>query len=176
VIIPLQFNALTIWVVVFLSTVTKLQKIFGIEQLTQKIGLLCHTFQESINEAADIESRKNETLCEWQFDKKILDKKILAKIKSHFEIEYDIDLFASRINTQLSVFASFRPDPEATLVNAFTIDWNKLCIYCFPPFSCILRVIQKITQDKAMVPLLLELMICEPSFLSPRKTNLVLPN
>jgi len=137
-----------------------------------------------LNEAADTESRKNETQCEWQ-----LNKEIFAKLRSYFEIDLDIDLFATRINAQLPVFVSFRPDPEATHVNAFTIDWHDLHIYCFPPFSCILRVIQKIIQDKAKgilvvpnwpnqlwYPLLLDLMICEPLFLPPSKTNLVLPN
>ena len=61
----------------------------------------------------------------------------------------DIDLFASRINHQLSNYVSWRPDPGAKAVDAFSINWSPTYNYCFPPFSRILKVLQKIQQDKA---------------------------
>jgi len=60
-----------------------------------------------------------------------------------------IDLFASRLNKQLKHFVSYRPDPEALYINAFTIDWGPLDFYCFPPFSCIGQCVQKIIFDNA---------------------------
>ena len=66
------------------------------------------------------------------------------------EFQPTIDLFASRINHQLKVFYSFRPDPECYGVDAFTVDWHDIQFYAFPPFSCVARTIQKICQDGAI--------------------------
>ena len=60
-----------------------------------------------------------------------------------------IDLFASRTNTQLKRFCSFRPDPECQTVDSFTISWTDEIFYAFPPFICIPKVIQKICNVKA---------------------------
>ena len=57
--------------------------------------------------------------------------------------------FASRLNTPLSTFVSYRLDPKCIVVDAFLLDWSKLDFYAFPPFVCLNRVIQKIYQDKA---------------------------
>ena len=56
------------------------------------------------------------------------------------------DLFASRINNQLKYFVSYRPDPDAVSINAFTLDWGNLCFYAFPPFL-LLYVFTSITKD-----------------------------
>ena len=60
----------------------------------------------------------------------------------------DTDLFASRINHQLSNYISWRPDPGAKAVDTFSINCSLAYNYYFPPFSIILKVLQKI-QDKA---------------------------
>jgi len=44
-----------------------------------------------------------------------------------------IDLFASRTNAQLPVYCSWRPDPQARKVDAFSISWSKECPHMFPP-------------------------------------------
>ena len=56
----------------------------------------------------------------------------------------DIDLFASKINHKLSNYISWRPDPGAKAVDAFSINWLLTYNYCFPPFSITLKVLQKI--------------------------------
>ena len=61
----------------------------------------------------------------------------------------DIDLFASSINHQLSNYISWRPNPGAKAVDAFSINWSPTYNYCFPPFSIILKFLQKIQQGKA---------------------------
>ena len=58
-----------------------------------------------------------------------------------------IDLFASRINHQLSNYISWRPEPGARAVDAFSINWSPTYNYCFPPFSIILKVLQKVQQE-----------------------------
>ena len=61
----------------------------------------------------------------------------------------DIDLFTSIINHQLSNYIPWRPDPGAKAVDACSINWSQTYNYCFPPLSVILKVLQRIQQDKA---------------------------
>ena len=113
---------------------------------------------------------------------------MLTRALKTLNFQPEIDLFASRLNKRLPVFCSFRPDPEASFINAFTISWAYKKLYCFPPFSCILQVLQKIIQDQAtcMVvvpdwpsqawyPLLTSLLILLPVKLYPSKNLLRLP-
>ena len=93
---------------------------------------------------ADEESRKCDTRKEWKLREDSFQKAI-----SHFSFMPNIDLFASRINTQLDRFCSYYPDPEALLVDAFSTSWFGMKFYCFPPFSCIGKCIQKIIADQA---------------------------
>lgn len=55
----------------------------------------------------------------------------------------------SRINTQFPRYVSFKPDPSAFDVDAFTLDWSRLMFYAFPPFSVIPAVLRKIVAEKA---------------------------
>ena len=43
----------------------------------------------------------------------------------------DIDLFATQINAQLPDYVSWRPDPSAMCINAFTLDWGGKSLYTF---------------------------------------------
>ena len=61
----------------------------------------------------------------------------------------DLDLFATQINRQFSDYVAYRPDPEAKLIDAFTIDWSGLKFYAFPPIAIISKVLSKRRQDKA---------------------------
>ena len=79
----------------------------------------------------------------------MLNPELLTGALKTLNFKPEIDLFASRLNKQLPVFRSFRPDPEASFINAFSILWANKKLYCFPPFSCILQVLQKIIQDQA---------------------------
>ena len=107
----------------------------------------------------------------------------------HFRYDRKVDIFASRINKHLPRFFSFRPDPEAELVNAFPTDWNSLEFYCFPPFAYIGKILQKIIYDHGtgliIVPnwpnqywftMLQDLLIANPYILPPSSDLLYLPN
>ena len=66
----------------------------------------------------------------------------------------DTDLFATRFNTQLKQFVSWKPDPDAWFYNAFSRPWSGLVPYVFPPFSLlgrILTTIQEAQVQKAIV-------------------------
>ena len=58
------------------------------------------------------------------------------------------NLFASRINHQIDRYISWKPDPKALGIDAFSIKWNTELYYIFPPFSLIGKVTAKIYRDK----------------------------
>ena len=98
-----------------------------------------------LNVEADEESRKSESKTEWK-----LNKNDFHFIVKALKCEPSIDLFATRINTQLPRFVAYRPDPEAEEIDDFSISWENLQFYAFPPFACVDRVLQKILKDKAI--------------------------
>ena len=58
----------------------------------------------------------------------------------------EIVLFASLLNTKCTMDASYKPDPDAYHVNAFSLCWSDLNWYKFSPFSIALA---KLAQDWA---------------------------
>lgn len=97
-----------------------------------------------LNVKADEESRKQEIFTEW-----MLDPEVFWATCHELDFFPSIDLFASRINTQLDNFVSYRPDPLCSAVDAFSIPWGELLFYAFPPFACLPKVIQKVRWEKA---------------------------
>ena len=51
-------------------------------------------------------------------------------------------------------FVSWGPDPEAQAVNAFSINWNNMLIYAFPPFSLVQKVLAKLERDQTQAVLI----------------------
>lgn len=96
-----------------------------------------------LNFEADAESRQLKPETEFE-----LAPNVYNKIIRVFG-EPEIDLFASRINNKCRKYVSWRRDPGAWAVDAFTIDWSSLYFYAFPPFSIISKVLQKIKREKA---------------------------
>ncbi|CAK1595512.1 unnamed protein product [Parnassius mnemosyne] len=96
------------------------------------------------NTEADFESRKTNIDTEWELCEKAYN--IITKELGMPEI----DLFASRQNAKCSKYISWKQDPEALNIDAFTINWGNLYFYAFPPFSLILKCLQKIKNDKAI--------------------------
>ena len=100
----------------------------GNENRKMKICSRPHTFQGIQNTEVDLKSRKNEVHTEWK-----LRENIFSSICSQLNTNPKIDLFATRLNTQLSTFVSYRPDPKCIAVNVFLLDWSKLDFYAFHP-------------------------------------------
>ena len=107
----------------------------------------------------------------------------------HSQFYPEVDLFASRINTQLPIFYSYCPHPQASIINAFSVNWNEIHLYCFPPFSCVGKVIQKVIFDEAtgilVVPhwpnqpwftTLIDILVADPFVIPPSVNQLILPN
>ena len=135
------------------------------------------------NTETDLESRVNEVHTEWK-----LRENIISSICSQLNTNPKIDLFATRLNTQLSTFVSYRPDPKCIAVNALLLDWRKLDFDAFLPFVFLNTVLQKIYQDKAkgiviapdwssqpFYPRLIAMSVKTVS-IAPRETKLYLPS
>ena len=95
------------------------------------------------NTEADRCSRQFNDRTEW-----MLNKSVFEDISQHFGTP-KLDLFASRLNAQTPRYVSWKPDPHAVAVDAFTLDWHELDFYAFPPFSLVARCLQKIQSDHA---------------------------
>ena len=94
------------------------------------------------NVEADRASRKFKDSSEWQ-----LDPSVFERITEHWG-KPNLDLFASQINFQFKPYISWKPDPDAKTVNAFTFSWHDDFMYIFPPFSLMGQVLKKIREDK----------------------------
>ena len=136
------------------------------------------------NGKLDQESRKSELRPEWKSH-----ESIFGYIQKYLDFYPSVDLFASRTNSQLPLFFAYRPDPKAEVINAFCVSWHNLSFYCFPPFSCIGKVLQKIIFDNATGILILpnwpsqfwftvlqDLLLTEVFIIPPNANNSYLPN
>ena len=94
------------------------------------------------NKTADAMSRVLRDDTEWQ-----LSKSYFREICQSFGVP-EIDLFASRLNKQIDCYVSWRPEPEAFAVDAFSINWSGKFMYMFSPFSIIGQVIVKVHREK----------------------------
>ena len=97
-----------------------------------------------MNVETHAESREAETRTEWKSN-----DSIFSDMLKRFNFKPVIDLFASRINNQFPRFFSFWPDPEAEVIDAFSVNWQSIPFYCFPPFSYIWRINRNIINDNA---------------------------
>jgi hypothetical protein len=66
-----------------------------------------------------------------------------------------IDLFASNITKQCQRFASWLPEPNAIVIDSFTISWKNEFFYAFPPFNQIHKVLRERSEMKKVEVLLL---------------------
>lgn len=110
--------------------------------ITHDIWLSAAHIAGKDNTAADSESRKINLDTEWK-----LDETVLTQALSSLQVKPTIDLFASRLNKQMDRYVSYKPDPEAFAVDAFSMNWGNVEFYAFPPFSVITQVLMKIRQD-----------------------------
>ena len=95
------------------------------------------------NVIADTLSRKHYSDHEW-----MLNQDLFSKLCVLFP-EFSIDLFATTLNCRLPRYASWRPDPHAAFVDAFSRSWQNEYFYAFPPFSLIARCLDKVEAEHA---------------------------
>lgn len=162
-----------------------------LNQITQQLWDWCEKNQIEVfasyipskdNTEADRESRRLSIETEYE-----LNKKAFQKIVNTFG-DPEIDLFATALNKKCIKYISWLPDPYSVSVDAFTVSWENVFFYSFPPFSVITRTLEKIVQEKAIgivvvpdwpsqpwYPLFQSLLIAKPLYFRPNKTLLLSP-
>ena len=95
-----------------------------------------------LNVEADRASRVFRDNIEWS-----LNPKAFARICKFFGYP-EIDLFASRKNAKCDIYVSLDLDPHSSYIDAFTLSWEGINAYAFPPFSLIGRVLKKAEEEK----------------------------
>lgn len=72
-----------------------------------------------LNTSADSKSQTFQDRHEWT-----LNRAVFVDIMFSYP-ELNIDFFATRLNNQLELYCSWKPDPGRAFVDALTIDWGK---------------------------------------------------
>lgn len=134
------------------------------------------------NVEADEESRRCNIDTEWD-----LSSVAFKKITDCFGFPH-VDLFATRLNAKCQKYVSWKRDPEAFNIDAFTLNWSTFFFYAFPPFSLILKSLRKIINEEATgilvvpywpsqpwYPIFLKLSRYNPIYLSPDPELLLSP-
>jgi len=121
-------------------------------QLARKIWQFCEKRElwvfasyiaSKANIIADRESRSTKYHTEWE-----ISPIWYNQIRRRFG-QPDMDLFASNQNSKCTRYVSWLPDPHSVNVDAFTMPWKGIKFYAFPPFSLILRTLQKIKREES---------------------------
>ena len=97
---------------------------------------------------ADKESRTIQSAAEWQLHPATF-QLIMENLGT-----CNVDFFATWLNTQLEIFMSWRPDPEAIGSDALQLSWTSWKGYAFPPFCLIGKCLRKVREDKASLVLI----------------------
>lgn len=142
----------------------------------------CH-LPSVLNVEADQGFRQFYGRTEWQLHLGIFSKStdILGTPK--------IDMFVCRLDKQLPQYVSWKPDPGACHVGAFSFSSNGKFLYIFPPCSLLSRCLQKVGNDQTLAllvvpvwptqvwwPRVLRLPVANPLMLPQHKDLLTLPH
>ena len=134
-----------------------------------RIWLTCTHIAGALNIKADMKSRIFDDQLEWKLDEHVFKKLCTTWDKP------GIDLFASRLNNQVKMYCSWKPDPKCSYVNAFSLNWGEFnFIYLFPPFSLLSRCICKLREDNAKGIVIAPLWLTQSWF--PRLMELLTDN
>ena len=112
--------------------------------LTRNIWVSISHIPMEINVTADQASRVFDDSTEWKLNVDVFNRIVTPTI----------DMFASRLNHQLTPFVSWLPDPQAMAIDAFTLDWTNHFLRAFPSFSILPQFLQKLEMDQAQVILI----------------------
>ena len=108
------------------------------------------------NVEADAESRAEGHL-EWALPDEVFN------YICQFMGQPSVDLFASRLTNKLETYYSWLPDPGATACDALSLPWPN-DYYAFPPFSLILKTVQKALAEKVEGILVTQRWAAQPWF------------
>ena len=114
-----------------------------------------------------------------------LNPMIFQRIAERFP-HLEINLFATRLTSQLSRFFSWRPDPMAEATDAFLQNWSTIKGYANPPWNLVGNVLAKVEEQAADLilvapiwpsqpwyPKLLRLLVATPLIIDPQEEVIV---
>ena len=105
----------------------------------QQVTLRARHIPGWLNVIADKLSRLGQTIqTEWSLHPEVF--KVICNRWHHPQV----DLFATRFNNKLPQFVSPVPDPQAWAVDAFSLSWEDLDPYAFPPAAILGKVVEKL--------------------------------
>ena len=108
----------------------------------RRVSLSAEYLKGTENVTADRLSREMIYSAEWK-----LFPDIFVELCNWFTSP-SVDLFATRLNCQLPDYVSWKPDPGAFRVDAFSFQWDtNIFYYAFPPFSMISRLLHQVLRD-----------------------------
>ena len=122
--------------------------------LDRQIQVLATHLPGVCNIQADHLSRHLTDRCDWKLNP-IVFQSIL-----HIWGPLEMDWFASRLSTQLPLFCSWKPDPEAWATDAFGQDWTQFRGFANPPWCLVGRCLQQVEHQEA------ELVMVTPAWFS----------
>ena len=64
------------------------------------------------------------------------------------------DLFATKYNKKLEIYASPMPDPESEAVDALSLSWENMWAYAYPPTALIPQILTKIQTEDCQIMLI----------------------
>ena len=103
----------------------------------------------------------------------MLNPTLFQRIQRRFP-NLEIDLFASRLSSQLPRFFSWRPDPLAEATDAFLQDWRGLRAYANPPWNLTGRVLSKVEEQAMDLVLIAPVWPSQPWY--PKLLSLLVSN
>ena len=95
-----------------------------------------------LNHQADWELRNQKDSTEWKLCPQIF-QKICEKVG-----QPEINLFVSRLSSQLPTYYSWKPDPNSLAVDTLQQTWSHKHLHDFSPFSLIHRVLRAVELEK----------------------------
>lgn len=116
--------------------------------LERSIHLIARHIPGEENSECDRLSRLAQMKTEWR-----LNPEVFHALDKHWG-PFDLDIFASRENTQLTNYFSLLPDSHSIGTDAFNYRWSGFNAYAFPPFGQIGRVLAKLRIEMETIVLL----------------------
>jgi hypothetical protein len=126
--------------------------------LDRQIVLKAEHIAGMLNITADQASRMSLDRHEWKVHPKIFN--FLNRIWGPFQL----DLFASRTNSQLPRYYAWKPDPFSEGTDAFLQKWSKMKLWANPPWVLIPQILAKLIRDKASMTILVPMWPSAPWF------------
>lgn len=146
------------------------------------IWLFASYISSKANTEAEKNSRKQNVDTEYS-----LSPIVYKKITQTFGTP-NVDLFASKQNSKCKNYFSWKRDPNSFGIAAFTVSWQNMLFYAFPPFAIIPRDLNKVILDEGTgllvvplwetqpwYPLFKRLLVSEPLIFTPNRNMLSSP-